>query len=111
MYILRVTMENIMQENSLDGISFENALAELEALVVKMETGKLSLDELMSGFERGQKLAGLCRNKLDNLERKISLLTRDDGKNGEWRSFEESSAPAVPENARNVSVTQEDIPF
>ena len=100
-----------MQENSLDGISFENALAELEALVVKMETGKLSLDELMNGFERGQKLAGLCRSKLDNLERKISLLTRDDGSSGVWQNFDNTPSPAVPDNARNVSVTQEDIPF
>lgn len=98
-------------ENSLDGITFENALTELEALVVKMESGRLSLDELMGGFERGQKLAGFCRAKLDNLERKISLLTRDDGKNGEWSDFESNAAPAVPESARNVSATQEDIPF
>ena len=100
-----------MQDNLPEELTFENALAELEALVAKMETGRLSLDELIGGFERGQKLSGFCRSKLDNLERKISLLTRDDGKDGEWRDFENNPAPAVPDNARNVSVTQEDIPF
>lgn len=99
-----------MQDDSLDNVSFENALAELETLVAKMETGRLSLDELIGSFERGQKLAGFCRMKLDTLERKISILTRDNGGSGEWRDFENNSTPAM-DNARNVSVTQEDIPF
>jgi len=68
-------------------LSFEQALEELETLVGKMETGRLPLEELISGFERGNRLAAFCRKKLDTLERRIEVLTRDDGKNGEWSDF------------------------
>jgi len=33
------------------------------------------------------RLAAFCRKKLDTLERRIEVLTRDDGKNGEWSDF------------------------
>ena len=69
-------------------LTFEAALAELEKTVAKMETGNLPLEELILCFERGSKLAAECRAKLDSLERKIEILTRDDGKGGSWSDFE-----------------------
>ena len=100
-----------MSENMPQELSFEAALNELEMLVGKMENGRLSLDELISGFERGQKLAGFCRSKLDNLERKITLLAKDDGNSGVWQDFEsaESSENISPRPA--VSIQDQDIPF
>lgn len=79
-----------MSENS--NIPFEQALEKLEALVAKMETGQLPLEELMKNFEEGSKLVKLCRGKLDALERKIEILTRDDGASGQWRDFETDAA-------------------
>ena len=99
-----------MSENILQELSFEAALSELEMLVGKMETGRLSLDELISGFERGQKLAGFCRSKLDNLERKITLLARDDGSNGQWQNFDTASGEQLSPRAA-ASVQDQDIPF
>ena len=102
-----------MSENIPQELSFEAALSELEMLVGKMENGRLSLDELISGFERGQKLAGFCRSKLDNLERKITLLARDDGNNGQWQDFDaasgEQTSPRAAASA--ASVQDQDIPF
>ncbi len=69
-------------------LAFEAALAELEKTVAKMEAGQLPLEELIVCFERGSKLAARCRAKLDALERKIEILTRDDGKEGSWSDFE-----------------------
>lgn len=58
---------------------FEEALARLEEIVRKLEGGETPLDESLGLFEEGVKLVRLCGDKLDETERKITLLT----KNGE----------------------------
>ena len=100
-----------MSENMPQELSFEAALNELEMLVGKMENGRLSLDELISGFERGQKLAGFCRSKLDNLERKITLLAKDDGNSGVWQDFESAESRENISPRPAVSIQDQDIPF
>ena len=70
---------------------FEEAVAELEQLVAKMEAGGQNIDQLMNFFERGCYLTRHCRSYLANMEKKISLLTRDDGKEGEWTDFDADS--------------------
>ena len=82
----------------LQSLPFEQALEKLEAMVAKMETGNLPLEELIRNFEAGSELAKICRSKLDALERKIELLTRDDGDKGEWTDFES----AIPSGNRNA---------
>ncbi|MDR0933125.1 MAG: exodeoxyribonuclease VII small subunit [Victivallales bacterium] len=96
----------------LDAMPFEQALQELEALVNKMETGRLPLEELMKSFEAGSELAKVCRAKLDKLERKIELLTRDDGDKGEWTDFE-ADVPSPVRNAPESSSNSptEELPF
>lgn len=93
-----MTEEKSMTEEELQALPFEQALERLETLVAKMETGNLPLEELIRNFEEGSKLAAVCRGKLDTLERKIELLTRDDGDRGEWTDFES----AVPSGSRNA---------
>ena len=100
-----------MSEDIPQELSFEAALNELEMLVGKMENDRLSLDELISGFERGQKLAGFCRGKLDNLERKITLLAKDDGGSGVWRDFETAECNENISPRAAASVQDQDIPF
>ena len=99
-----------MSEQSVENLSFETALQELEQLVGKMESGGLSLDELVKGFERGRILTGHCRAQLDAFERKITLLTRDDGGEGTWRDFD-PSMQSTPESARSAAVYSDDVPF
>ena len=93
----------------LDAMPFEQALERLESLVAKMETGRLPLEELMTDFEAGTLLVKLCREKLDSLERKIELLTRDDGGQGQWTDFE-ADVPSPVRNAPSPSET-EGTPF
>ncbi|MDD3885628.1 MAG: exodeoxyribonuclease VII small subunit [Victivallaceae bacterium] len=71
-----------------DELTFEQALAKLETLVARMETGRQPIEEMMKDFECGSHLVKSCRAKLDVLERKIELLTADDGKQGEWTPFD-----------------------
>lgn len=59
---------------------FEEALERLEEIVERMEQGDLALEEAMSLFEEGVKLGQACQKRLDEAERKISiLLERADG--------------------------------
>jgi exodeoxyribonuclease VII small subunit len=58
---------------------FETALAELEALVEKMEQGDLSLDESLAQFERGVQLTRSCQKALKEAEQKVQLLLEKDG--------------------------------
>ena len=58
---------------------FEAALAELEALVEKMEQGDLSLDESLQQFERGVQLTRSCQRALKEAEQKVQILLEKDG--------------------------------
>ena len=58
---------------------FEEALAKLEEIVRKMEQGELTLDESLTSFEEGIRLARLCARKLDEAERRIEILLKKEG--------------------------------
>lgn len=57
-------------------MDFEKALARLEALVKEMESGTLSLDRMMACFEEGSRLAKLCDQKLNEVEKKVEKLVK-----------------------------------
>ncbi|MGH8764560.1 MAG: exodeoxyribonuclease VII small subunit [Burkholderiales bacterium] len=54
--------------------SFEKALAELEALVAKMEDGGLSLEQSLAAHKRGLELAKLCRDRLEAAQQQVRVL-------------------------------------
>jgi exodeoxyribonuclease VII small subunit len=53
---------------------FEDALAKLEALVHKLESGELDLEQALGTFEDGVTLAKLCSNRLEAAELRIRQL-------------------------------------
>lgn len=53
---------------------FETALERLEEIVERMEQGDLPLEEAMQLFEEGVKLGQSCQKRLDEAERKITML-------------------------------------
>jgi len=53
---------------------FESALAELDAIVRKMEEGDLTLEKSMELYERGLQLSRFCHATLEAAERKVELL-------------------------------------
>ena len=57
--------------------SFEEAFDELQELVKGIESGKLNLDESISQFEKGVRLAAYCRKRLEEAESKIQKLTKE----------------------------------
>lgn len=68
---------------------FEEALQKLEAIVAQMEEGDLPLEETLKAFEEGVKLARFCASKLDEAERKVEKLMRDQAGKLQTTSFSE----------------------
>jgi exodeoxyribonuclease VII small subunit len=61
-------------------LTFEKALEQLEKIVETMESGALSLEQSLKQFEEGMQLSKYCAQKLDETEKKISLiLEKGDG--------------------------------
>jgi exodeoxyribonuclease VII small subunit len=60
---------------------FERSLAELEAIVDKLEAGDLSLDDSLKQFERGVHLTRVCQTALKQAEQKVEILLRKSGAN------------------------------
>lgn len=58
-------------------IDFEKDIAELEALVSKMESGELSLEESLKAFEKGVGLARRCQRSLADAEARVSKLMQE----------------------------------
>ncbi len=79
-------------------VSFEKSLARLEEIVAGMESGELSLDDMITRFEEGQKLIKLCSGKLDEVERKIEQLLTKEGpvKTAPFPHDEEPDADELP---------------
>ena len=62
---------------NLDELSYEQALSELEVIVSSLEANKLSLEDNLELFERGQGLIKHCIELLDKAELRIKKLTAD----------------------------------
>ena len=58
-------------------LSFEAALARLEAIVGRLEQGDLDLEEALGAFEEGVALTRRCAGQLESAERRIETLVRD----------------------------------
>ena len=56
--------------------TFEQAQAELEQIVSRLEQGQASLDESLALWERGEALYAFCREKLDSAQGKVEELPR-----------------------------------
>ena len=56
--------------------TFEQAQAELEQIVERLEQGQASLDEALALWERGEELYAFCREKLDTAQGKVEELAR-----------------------------------
>ncbi len=70
--------ENPPLNNDDNKLSFESAMMELEALVTKIETGNLSLEDSLKEFENGIKLSRACQTALKDAENRVKILTDND---------------------------------
>lgn len=57
--------------------SFEDAMAELEQLVARMEAGELPLEASVAAFKRGSELVRFCSAQLDKVDNQVRILEGD----------------------------------
>ncbi len=74
---------------SKDPVSYEQALAELDSLLQRMEAGQLPLDQLLDSYRRGSDLLSWCRQRLQAVEEQVKLL--DDGQLKAWPASSSSA--------------------
>jgi exodeoxyribonuclease VII small subunit len=61
-----------------DAPDFETALKKLEEIVKKLENGELTLDSALELFEEGVRLSRFCHSKLEEAERRVEILLKND---------------------------------
>ena len=61
--------------------NFENSLKELERIVRRLEEGDLPLEDSLKLFEDGVKLSRECQERLNQAERRIEVLLKDEDGN------------------------------
>ena len=59
--------------------SFETALTDLEQLVLRMESGELSLEDSLQAFEQGVALTRQCQQALTKAEQRGQILLEKNG--------------------------------
>lgn len=68
-------------------MTFEKAMKKLEEIVQELENGELTLEDSFRKFEEGVKLSRYCSSKLEETEKKVSLLLKNDHGNMIETSF------------------------
>ncbi len=58
----------------IDAMSFEDALAELEGIVRRLEGGQVKLDEAIQSYERGAQLKRHCERKLNEAQQRVDRI-------------------------------------
>ncbi len=66
-----------MSEKPVEEMSFEQAMAELEQVVQKLENGQVALEESIQLYERGDALRKRCETQLKAAEEKVAAITTD----------------------------------
>lgn len=56
---------------------FEDAMKRLEDIVEDLEGGELPLEDSLKTFEEGMKLLTFCSNKLDEVEKRVTVLVKE----------------------------------
>ena len=68
-----------MSGTPVENLSFEQAMAELEQVVSRLERGEVALEESIQLYERGAALKARCETLLRAAEEKVQQITLDAG--------------------------------
>lgn len=66
-----------MTETKVQDMSFETAMAELEKVVGRLESGDVPLEDSIALYERGAALKAHCAARLQAAEEKVAMITLD----------------------------------
>lgn len=62
-----------------NGMKYEEAVAQLEEIVEKMENDELDIDQLTDQLKRAKELVKVCKDKLTKTDGEIKKLLREEG--------------------------------
>lgn len=65
----------VSQAAQSGGPGFEEAMAQVEALIARIESGEVGLEQALADYEAGVQLLKFCRAVLDRVEQRITDLT------------------------------------
>ena len=87
--------------------NFERAMKRLEEIVEQMESGELSLEDLIVRYEEGMKLVKVCQERLASAEQRIEIITRNNAGKPVVRKFEPAAAaqPETQGEPKNVDIS------
>ncbi len=71
--------------------AFEEALKELEEIVNRLEQGEIPLEEALHLFEQGVKLSRWCHTKLDEAQKRVEVLLKDEAGKMKARPFDQGA--------------------
>ncbi|HEX2281643.1 MAG TPA: exodeoxyribonuclease VII small subunit [Thermomicrobiales bacterium] len=66
-----------------DELTFEQRLDELESVVSDLESGELSLEDMLSRYEYGMKLVTSCQQRLAEAELRVTEIAADSARDDE----------------------------
>ena len=66
-----------MAKGSRKKLKFEEAVAELESIIERIESGETGLEDSLAAYEQGMKLIGQCRGILATVKKRIAELSVD----------------------------------
>ena len=95
--------------------TFEAALKELEKIVRRLEDGDLSLEESLKLFEDGVRLSRDCQERLNQADRRIEVLLKDENGNSVLHPIESEDLRAETETKVKRRIVfgddEDDSPF
>ncbi|HLR66413.1 exodeoxyribonuclease VII small subunit [Virgibacillus alimentarius] len=65
--------------DTMNEVSFEEAMEELEKIVAKLEEGDVPLEKAIVYYQEGMKLSKLCNDKLSNVQEKMTKIMNEQG--------------------------------
>jgi exodeoxyribonuclease VII small subunit len=69
-----------MSDKAVGGMSFEEAMAELEAVVTALEKGDVALEASIALYERGAALKAHCEARLKDAEARVEMIRVQEGR-------------------------------
>jgi len=93
-------------------LSFEDALAQVESIIERIEGGQVGLEASVAEYEKGVALIRRCRDVLTKAEQRVEQLNKDlleQSKGDQGRS--KGSAKAASESDPGPEADEEDAPF
>lgn len=98
-----------MKKTEAQGKSFESSLVKLEKIVRDLERGDLPLEESLKMFEQGVRLSRECQERLNEAERRIEILLRDEEGRPASGAFEEGEPSRFSSKDDNEAGVDESV--